>query len=142
MIRMVRRMFWGGVGAAIAYLWDPVSGRSRRARLGDQLAAEVQDAAGTIRKRALYLAGHAKGVVYEALPTEETPRDDQELLQKVRSEAVGRVPGSLNHVDVRVDDGVVYLLGESKDTARERELEERVRDVKGVLEVRNELVGV
>lgn len=142
MTRHVRRMFWIGVGAAIAYLWDPVSGRSRRARLKDQMAAEVRDAAGAIRKKARFQAGRAKGAVYEALATEEPPRDDRELLQKVRSEAVGRVPGSLDHVDVRVDDGVVYLLGESTDTARERELVERVRDVTGVREVRNELVGL
>jgi osmotically-inducible protein OsmY len=142
MTRYVRRMFWMGVGAAIAYLWDPVSGRSRRARLGDQMAAEVRDAANAIQKKARYQAGRAKGVVYETLTTEEPPRDDGDLLQKVRSEAVGRIPGSVDHVDVRVEDGVVYLLGESTDTAREHELVERVRNVTGVREVRNELVGV
>ena len=142
MIRYVRRMFWIGVGVVIAYLWDPVSGRSRRARLGDQTAAEVRDAANSIQKKARYHAGRAKGVVYEALPTEEPPRDDEELLQKVRSEVVGRIPGSLDHVDVRVDRGVVYLIGESTDTSLESELVERVRDVNGVSEVRNELIRI
>jgi osmotically-inducible protein OsmY len=140
MTRYIGRIFWIGVGAAIAYLWDPVSGRSRRARLEDQIAADVRDRADAIRKKARYQAGRAKGVAYETLTSEEPPRDDHELLQKVKSEAVGMVPGSLDHVDVRVDDGIVYLLGESTDTARERELMERVRDVIGVREVRNELV--
>jgi osmotically-inducible protein OsmY len=106
------------------------------------MAAEVRDAANAIQKKARYQAGRAKGVVYETLTTEDPPRDDGDLLQKVRSEAVGRIPGSVDHVDVRVEDGVVYLLGESTDTAREHELVERVRNVTGVREVRNELVGV
>lgn len=142
MTRTLGRLFWMAVGAAIAYLWDPVSGRSRRARLQDQATARLSNTLDTAQKQARYQAGRAKGAVYEAVSSDEPPRDDRELLQKVRSEAVGMVPGSLDHVDVRVENGVVHLLGESRDVAREHELVERVRDVTGVREVRNELVTV
>lgn len=142
MTRLLGRLFWTTVGAALAYLWDPVSGRSRRVRLRDQIASEMRDAAETARKQARYQGGRAKGALHELVSSEEPPRDDHELLQKVRSEAVGMVPGSLAHVDVRVDDGVVYLHGKSEDTARERDLVDRIRTVTGVRDVRNELVAV
>jgi osmotically-inducible protein OsmY len=133
-------MFWFAVGALVTYLFDPVSGRGRRSRLFDQTRARVDDAVDEVGARARYQAGRARGVVHETMHREEPPRTDEQLLQKVRSEAVGMVPGSTAHVEVRVDDGVVRLIGHSRDQMQERELIERIQDVTGVREVRNELV--
>jgi osmotically-inducible protein OsmY len=140
MIRSLGRLFWIGVGAIGAYLFDPVSGRSRRARLQDQLAAQVRDVRDEAVKKTRYEAGRVKGRLYEAARSETPPATDAELLQKVRSEAIGRVPGSTDHIDVRVDDGVVILEGESRDHSQERELMTRIGNVTGVREVRNQLV--
>lgn len=85
--------------------------------------------------------GRAKGQMHEELGEKPVPlRDDEDLLQKVRSEAVGMVPGSLENVDVRVEDGVVSLIGESENVGLEHELVKRIGQVNGVRDVRNELV--
>jgi osmotically-inducible protein OsmY len=141
MVKWTRRLFWGAVGAAVGFFFDPVDGAGRRARLRDQTAAlgrDLRDAAG---RKARFQAGRAKGLVHAVAGSEEPPRDDRALLQKVRSEAIGRVHGEVGHIDVRVDDGVVYLDGQSRDAASEDELVARIRDVTGVLDIRNQLVS-
>jgi osmotically-inducible protein OsmY len=71
--------------------------------------------------------------------SEETPPlTDADLLQKVRSEAVGPT-GNLGQIEVRVDEGTVVLVGPSIDPAREEELMERIEKVVGVTGIRNEL---
>ncbi len=140
MIRTIKRLPWIVAGVGLGYLLDPVSGRGRRARLGDQAAARMSDLMETIGKKARYEAGRAKGAAHEMLRSDQPPADDQELLQKVRSEAVGMVAGSVGHIQIDVDDGVVTLTGISDDRARERDLIRRIRDVTGVRDIRNELI--
>lgn len=139
MFRFVSRTFWIGVGAVLAYLFDPVSGRSRRARLSDQAAARARDLFEAAGKEARYRAGKAKGVVHEIISSEEAPESDEDLLQKIRSEALGPAPGSLGHVDIEVEDGEVCLTGTSKDPSAEEDLAHRIRRVTGVRSVTNDL---
>ena len=139
-IRIIKRLPWIVVGAAAGYLLDPVSGRGRRARLKDQAAARISDMMDAVGKKTRYEAGRARGVAHEILHSDQQPADDQQLLQKVRSEAVGVVPGSVSHIQIDVDDGVVTLTGISDDRARERDLIRRIRDVTGVRDIRNELI--
>lgn len=126
-------------GAATAYLFDPVSGRSRRARIVDQTAALGRRSVDEAERRARYEAGRVKGAVHEAGPERDYPRDDAELLQKVRSEAVGPSSFSTSDVEIHVDDGVVVLRGVSRDLKAEGDLVRRIEDVTGVRRVRNEL---
>lgn len=140
MIRAIKRLPWIVIGFAVGYLLDPVSGRSRRARFRDQTAARISDMMDTAGKKTRYEAGRARGVAHEMLRSDQQPADDQQLLQKVRSEAVGMVPGSVNHIQIDVDDGVVTLTGISDDRAREHDLIRRIRDVTGVRDIRNELI--
>lgn len=142
MKRLITRFTWATIGAAAAYLFDPVSGRSRRARLFDQAKSRLRRNADELSRRFRYESGRARGALYEILPTEQAPSSDQELLQKVRSEAVGSMRDSVSHVSVSVDDGVVYLAGVSKDQDLERELAHRIGEVMGVREVRDELIAV
>ena len=141
MFRLISRAFWMAVGAVIAYLFDPVSGRSRRARLSDQAAARVRDLFDAAGKEARYQAGKVKGVVHEITTTDEAPASDEDLLQKIRSEAVGPAPGSFSHVDIEVEDGTVRLTGTSTDAAAEEDLIGRIRRVAGVESVENELTA-
>lgn len=135
----LKSILWMAVGAAIGYLFDPVSGRSRRARLSDQGSSKMRDAAEEAGRRARYEMGRAKGVLHEIRDDEEPPATDLDLLQKVRSEALGSTPGDLGHVDIRVSDGVVILLGKSADRAAELQLVDKIGDVTGVKRVENQL---
>ena len=142
MRRFITRVTWAAIGAGIAYLMDPISGRSRRVRLFDQAKSKLRKSGDRLSKRYRYETGRAKGALYEILPTEQTPASDQQLLQKVRSEAVGTMRDSVSHVSVSVDDGIVYLAGVSKDQDLERELAQRIGEVTGVREVRVDLIAV
>lgn len=126
-------------GAALAYLLDPVSGRSRRARLIDQAAAWTRRSVDEAERRARYEAGRMKGAVHEAGPDRDKPRDDAELLQKVRSEAVGPSAASASDIEIHVEDGEVILRGRAQDPGDELDLVQRIEEVTGVRRVRNEL---
>jgi hypothetical protein len=52
--------------ATTAFLWDPVSGKRRRARLRDQSAAMVRKGYRRATSWLRYQRGKAKGVVHEA----------------------------------------------------------------------------
>lgn len=130
-----------GMGATAAYLLDPVNGRKRRADLMAQARSQMSDAVSTVETKAKYQSGKAKGWLHETFVPEEPPADDQTLLQKVRSEAVGPTPGDMGHIEIRVDNGVVRLLGVSVDPLLEQELAKRISHVTGVTEVSNELAS-
>jgi|SRR5665811_203915 len=130
-------------GAAIAYLFDPVSGRSRRARLADQAAARGRDMAEQARSEAEYQAGHAKGFVHEVLDTDgDVPEDDAELLQKVRSEAIGPSGVPTDGFEVHVDSGQVVIRGQVPVHVDVDGLLERIKNVTGVRSVDHELEKV
>ncbi len=126
-------------GAATAYLIDPVSGRSRRARIMDQTAALARRSVDEAERRARYEAGRVKGAVHEAGPERDYPLDDAELLQKVRSEAVGPSSASTSDIEIHVDNGEVVLRGVSRDQGAEDDLVQRIDGVTGVRGIRNEL---
>jgi osmotically-inducible protein OsmY len=122
------------VAAVVAYLFDPDRGRSRRARLADQTAAGLRDAKETVKAKAEYQQGVFKGAVHDVKEA-VTPDDrfsDEKLLEKVRSEAVGRLNGSTSNLEIDITDGQVRLSG-SLESAEERErLLELISKVEGV----------
>lgn len=130
------------VGAIASYLFDPDRGKSRRAKLSDQAAAGVRDAAETVKAKVEYQKGVIKGAAHETAEAFESPEevDDDTLLQKIRSEAVG--PWSASHqgsVEVDIRDGNVRVTGSvGSDEERER-LIERIRAVEGVENVEDRL---
>ncbi|MBW3666544.1 MAG: BON domain-containing protein [Actinobacteria bacterium] len=125
----------GAVAAAVAaYLFDPDRGRSRRARLADQAAAGLRDVKETVKASAEYQQGVVKGAAHD-LKEAVTPDDsfsDDTLLQKVRSEAVGRLNGSTADLEIDITDGRVRLSGRL-DSAEDRDrLLELIGQVEGV----------
>jgi len=142
MFKTIKRSPWLAMGAGLGYLFDPVSGKGRRARLRDQIAARFRHLADFIGRKARYQMGRLWGGVYEAVSADtDWPRDDEHLLQKVRSEAVGPTQG-VDHIEISVENGVVTLEGTSRDRVREQELIDRIMAVTGVRSVRNELTAV
>ncbi|HEX6301827.1 MAG TPA: BON domain-containing protein [Acidimicrobiia bacterium] len=120
-------------GAAIAYLFDPDRGRSRRARLADQAAARARDTAGAVKAKAEYQKGVAKGIIHdvtEPLRGEEK-FDDDTLLQKVKSEALGYWPDS-HDIEVDITNGLVRVSGTVGNESDRKKLIKLIRDVEGV----------
>ena len=142
---MSKTKLWRSVGigataAAGMYLFDPDRGRSRRARLAGQAARFFRKAGGRIGAQARYQRGVAQGAMHKMAepfrPDEEI--DDNTLLQKVRSEALGRWRGPKRGVEIDIDSGTVTLRG---PVTRERaeELVELVEAVDGVEAVSDEM---
>lgn len=125
-------------GLTWQYLFDPVSGRGRRTRLRDQIYARARQGGRQAAKRARYRVGQARGAAHRAMPTRPGNGviDDELLLQKVRSEALG--PANAGSVDVEVHSGVVVLRG--ADPGAERALVERIAAVNGVRRVDSRLI--
>lgn len=143
MSRFTKSVITLAAGAAIAYLFDPVSGRSRRARLADQAAARGRDIAEQARAETEYQAGHAKGFVHDIFdPDGDMPEDDAELLQKVRSEAIGPSGVPTDGFEVHVDSGQVVIRGQVPVDVDVDGLIESIRNVTGVRSVDHELEKV
>jgi osmotically-inducible protein OsmY len=121
------------VGALLAYLFDPDRGRSRRARLSDQAAARSRDLTNTMRQTAEYQKGVAKGIIHDASEAfrPDNVYDDETLMQKVRSEALGYWDGS-ESIEIDITDGKVELSGSVRDSASHDQLLSLIRDVEGV----------
>ena len=121
------------VGAGIAYLFDPDRGRTRRAMLADQAAARARDASETVKAKAEYQKGVAKGLIHEVTDSLRTEKvyDDATLLQKVRSEALGYWPDNGN-VEVDITDGMVRVSGSVASEPDRDRLLDLIRDVDGV----------
>jgi gas vesicle protein len=130
-------LFGAAIGAALAYLFDPERGRGRRAKLRDEGMAEVRRRADELAGRARYAADRTRGRIAERVSMPETPVDDQTLVDRIRSEALGdkRIPAG--EVKVDVADGVATLRGELAEAALIDEVIARVRVVPGVEDVRN-----
>jgi osmotically-inducible protein OsmY len=121
------------LGAAVAYILDPDRGRSRRAKLADQAAARARDAAGTVKAKAEYQKGVAKGLIHEAADvfSPEEPVDDDILLQKVKSEALGYWPDSKD-IEVDITNGMVRVSGTVGNESDRESLIQLIRKVDGV----------
>ena len=119
--------------AAAAYLFDPDRGRSRRARLSDQAAARARDVSEAVKAKVEYQKGVAKGVVHEVTEPfrPEKEYDDQTLLQKVRSEALGRWPWS-DSIEIDITHGNVTINGTVETPSDRERLLDLIRDVDGV----------
>jgi osmotically-inducible protein OsmY len=129
----------GLLGAAIAYLFDPISGNGRRARLRDQTGALARRG----RDRADKLSRHAgnvlEGTKHEILGTgsEDRPMDDATIADRVRSEVLGRPGLGARSLLVDVENGVAHLRGEMEDPARIEEIVDLTGTIPGVRRVEN-----
>lgn len=56
------------IGVAAQYFYDPQAGRSRRARLRDQSAAQLRRLGRLLGKKARYQLGRARGFRHRLMP--------------------------------------------------------------------------
>lgn len=54
-----------GVGAALMYVFDPRSGRRRRALIGDQVTSKINDLSDAAGSKARHIRNRARGVAAE-----------------------------------------------------------------------------
>lgn len=140
MMKILRYLTAGALGALAAYLFDPVAGKGRRARFLDQSRARGRELADDVATRARYESGRIRGLIYEMGAGDEPPVDEAELLQKVRSEAVGPARLSTSDIEVSIEDGeTIVVRGNTKDPAEAEELISRIESVTGVKKVRSEI---
>lgn len=134
--KLARIAVTGAVAAGVAYLFDPKQGRARRAQLMDQAAGLLRRGHRDVQKRAEYVKGQAEGLRH-AGAGDDLPENDEVLTAKVRSEVLGPGGYPTGRIDVNVADGVVELRGTCDDPDEINKLEQEVRKVTGVLDVRN-----
>ena len=142
-------------GAAVAYLFDPISGDARRTRLRARImtVARRRTTADTAR------APLSEDVVPEPSaeisdPPEEprpeeprkeaialgpgaAPTDDEAIASRIRTEVFGRPDLQTGRIVIDVVRGVAFLRGEMKDGHAIEEIMDRTRSVPGVRGVHN-----
>jgi hyperosmotically inducible protein len=133
---MHKRGFLSGAvtGAAIAYFFDPVSGRGRRARLRDMAASRARRTVGDVERRGRYYANVAQGRVSEMVspgPDNRAP-DDTTLSARVQSEVFGAPDVPKDRLALDVSSGIVTLRGELDSQEEIDDVAKRVRQVPGV----------
>ena len=109
-MRVLRGMV---LGAGIAYLFDPESGRRRRAKLIGRAGRLLREVRHLAARKTRFTAGRLRGLS-APLRQDEASRatDDGTVLQRIRSEALRDVGVSTSEGDVTVADGVATLRGE------------------------------
>jgi uncharacterized membrane protein len=120
-----------GIGALLAYLFDPVSGRRRRSLVRDR-AVHVGRLSKTVAKKTIADAEHRAYGFAASLKSRmhHEPVSDDLLSERVRAR-LGRIVSHPKAIDVRSTDGIVILSGPvlTREAAR---LLRRVRRVSGV----------
>lgn len=124
----------GATAAGLVYLFDPDNGRGRRARIADQMTSKLRGATHEVNAKLDDVHNRAFGAVAEALP-DEKPESDAALVQKVKSEVIGREPWGSQTIDVEAVDGVVTLRGQLDTSQQIEDLCDAVSGVTGVKDV-------
>jgi hypothetical protein len=140
--RTERRMmklyvFFAAVGAALAFFFDPQSGRRRRHMALDRTASLARRKG---RRLARTVAAETYGVTMKARHMREASKpqpNDATLVQKVESEVFRDPAIPKGQINVNAENGVVFLRGEVDSPALIALLERETREVKGVRAVEN-----
>jgi osmotically-inducible protein OsmY len=122
-------------GAGAEYFLDPDRGRTRRARFLDQSRHWVRRSSHIAGRRVRFVHNRARGRMYQARHEPTPPIDDYELVQKIRSEVLGRRAFRPLHLTIDAVDGVVHLRGTVPDPLEAATVTAAVADVDGVAKV-------
>ena len=128
------------VGAAIAFFFDPQSGKRRRHVTIDRTTGAVRQSGRKAERAGRAVAAEAYGLKQKAthLREEEKPQpDDVTLARKVETVIFRDADVPKGQINVNAEDGVVFLRGEVKTPDMIKDLEKAARKVQGVREVEN-----
>ena len=141
---MFRKLRWMGLGALIAYFFDPQSGRSRRAEARQRVPAVFRRTtakAGQAGRAASSQATAVKAKAAHRKEAEKPQPDDVTLARKVETEIFRDAEVPKGKINVNAENGKVVLRGEVGEPSLIEDLEKRTKKVQGVLEVENLLTA-
>jgi osmotically-inducible protein OsmY len=126
------------LAAAAAWLFDPASGRRRRALLRDRTVGFVRRSVRRSERFGRHLASDSRGFAQRATHREE-PKvlDDATLKDKVETEIFRHADSPKGRVNVNAQHGIVQLRGEVDSPDMIEELVEKTRKIQGVRDVEN-----
>ena len=137
MLRTIRNI---GLGAMLAYFFDPDNGRRRRAMARDRVPAFFRRMSERAEQKGGAVAAKAEGAKQKAthLKEEEKPQpDDVTLAQKVETEIFRDADVPKGQINVNAENGKIVLRGEVEKPELIKDLEKRTKKVQGVTEVEN-----
>jgi osmotically-inducible protein OsmY len=137
MLRTIRNV---GLGALLAYFFDPDNGRRRRALARDRIPAFFRRMSERAERTGKVVAAEAEGVKQKAthLKEEEKPQpDDVTLARKVETEIFRDADVPKGQINVNAENGKIVLRGEVEQPEMIKDLEKRTKKVQGVVEVEN-----
>ena len=137
-MRVVKTLGTGmAVGAALAYLLDPVSGRRRRKVGLDRLAGAVRSGWRRSGRALRLVKAEGYGVRKQLEHREEVEKhlDDATLTHKIESEIFRDPDVPKGQININVQKGVAQLRGEVPNPDMLEALVEKTRKVQGVREV-------
>lgn len=128
-----------GAAVAAAYLLDPDRGKSRRVRLQQRVGGMLRRGSDRATRKTRFYAGKAQGLKERATGSGkgEEPANDQTLAMKVQSEVLGGSSYPKEKINVTVEGGVVTLRGEVDSADQAASLEQEIRKISGVIDVRS-----
>jgi len=135
---MFRKLRWMGLGALIAYFFDPQSGRSRRAEARQRVPAVFRRTtakAGQAGRGASSQATAVKAKAAHRKEAEKPQPDDVTLARKVETEIFRDADVPKGKINVNAENGKVVLRGEVDSAELIDDLVEKARNVQGVQEV-------
>jgi osmotically-inducible protein OsmY len=133
-----------GLGALIAYFFDPQSGRSRRAEARQRVPAMFRRTtakAGQAGRAASSQATAVKAKAAHRKEAEKPQPDDVTLARKVETEIFRDAEVPKGKINVNAENGKVVLRGEVDEPSLIEDLEQRTKKVQGVREVENLLTA-
>ena len=126
-----------GAGYLVAYLFDPVHGRSRRAEIGSRMNGVSREATRTAQRTVVMATDRASGLKNTIMPTPDNPNpDDLTLLDRVESQVFADPSIPKGDINVMVIEGKAVLRGQVSEP-QIGAIEAAVRKVVGVKDVEN-----
>ena len=134
---MFRKLRYMGLGALIAYLFDPQNGRRRRAMARDRVSSSFRKKAESVGNAATAKAEAVKQKATHLKEEEKPQPDDVTLARKVETEIFRDADIPKGRINVNAENGKVVLRGEVEEPELITDLEKRTKKVQGVQEVEN-----
>ena len=137
---MLRLLRYVGLGALIAYFFDPNNGRRRRALAKDRIPALFRHSSQRVEQAGRTVTTEATAVTKKVAHRKEADKpqpDDVTLARKVETEIFRDAEVPKGQIDINAENGKVVLRGEVEKPAMIKDLETRTRKVQGVTEVEN-----
>jgi osmotically-inducible protein OsmY len=134
---MLRFLRYVGLGALIAYYFDPENGRRRRALARDRIPALLRHSSERAGQAVTAEVKATKAKVTHRKEAEKPQPDDVTLARKVETEIFRGADVPKGQINVNAENGKVVLRGQVEKPSMIKDLEKRTRKVQGVRDVEN-----